>query len=179
MRWLAVFVLALSLVAAGCGGGNDEAATDTTTTTETTTTDTTTTDESATDETETTDTSGSGSLGDVSGDCLAAVTAFVALGQAVGGSGGGNTEDVLNAQKAFDDYIAKAPDEIKNDLQVIATAYGKYIKAVSDLGLAPGETPSTDQLAQLSGASAELTTPEVQAASEHWNAWATQECPSG
>ena len=47
LRWLSILVVALALVAAGCGGSdNESAATDETTIEETTTTDETTTEES-------------------------------------------------------------------------------------------------------------------------------------
>jgi hypothetical protein len=176
VRWLAVLVMALALVAAGCGGGDDSAASDETTVEETTTSEDTTTSEETT--TESTDTTGSGVVGSgVTEDCLSAVAAFTALGQAVGAAGGGNAANVDEAAQAFSDYADNAPDEIKADLQVLGKAYATYIKAVNDLGLQPGDTPSASQLAQLSSASQELATPEVQAAAEHWTAWAQKECP--
>ncbi|HEY6113547.1 MAG TPA: hypothetical protein VIV37_05545, partial [Gaiellaceae bacterium] len=50
MRWLSILVLAVSLVAAGCGGSNDESsAAEETTIEETLTEDTTTEDEATTD----------------------------------------------------------------------------------------------------------------------------------
>ena len=54
MRWLAILVLAVALVAAGCGGDDDSTASDDTTIEETLTDDTT-TDETTTDETTTDD----------------------------------------------------------------------------------------------------------------------------
>jgi len=176
---LIALVLAVALVGAGCGGG-DEAAGDETVVTETTT-DETTTDETTTDDstTEDTETDTSGSTGNLTEDCLAAVSAFAALAQGVGAAAGGNDEDVDEAAQAFSQYADKAPDEIRDDINVLAEAYGTYIQALKDLGLQPGDIPSAEQLQQLASASEKLNTPEITAASDHFNAWATANCPSG
>jgi len=172
MRWLAIViaVLGLALVGAGCGGGDDEAAGDETTiVTETT----------DTDATETTDTDTDvGDIGNLSEDCLAAVGAFAALSQAVGAAGaGGDTGNADESAELFREYADKAPDEIQDDIRVLAEAYATYIDELSGLSLQAGETPSADQSQQLSEAAAKLNTPEIQAASESFNTWATTNCP--
>src|SRR5262245_59050953 len=172
MRWLALLVMALALVAAGCGGGDDEsAASDETTIEETTTSSEETTTEETTeaDETET-EASGSGT-GFVTEDCIAAVAAFSSLAAGVGAASGGNAEGVEEAASQFEAYADKAPEEIQDDIRVLAEAYAVWIKAVNDLGLQPGETPSAEQLAQLGSASQQLNTPEVAEASENFNNW--------
>jgi len=172
MRWLAIViaVLGLALVGAGCGGGDDEAAGDETTiVTETT----------DTDATETTDTDTDvGDIGNLSEDCLAAVGAFAALSQAVGAAGaGGDTGNADESAELFREYADKAPDEIQDDIRVLAEAYATYIDELSGLSLQAGETPSADQIQQLSEAAGKLNTPEIQAASESFNTWATTNCP--
>ena len=173
MRWLtiAAVVLGLALVGAGCGGGDDEAASDESITI--TTEETTDTDETTEDTTEDTETSGS--IGDLTEDCLAAVSAFAALGQAVGAASGGTDAD--ESAEAFSEFADKAPDEIEDDIRVIAAAYSEYIQELSSLDLQAGEQPSAEQLQQLTEASQALATPEVTAASESFNAWATANCP--
>jgi hypothetical protein len=177
MRWLTigVVVAAFALVGAGCGGGDDESSadTDTVVATDTAGTDDTTSDDTTTEETET-DVSG----GLASGDCAEAVTAFVALGQAVAASGGSD-ESVEESSRLFQEFADKAPDEIKDDIQVLADAYAEYIAVLGDIGLQAGETPSADQIQQITQASAALSTPEVAAASENFNTWASTNCPSG
>jgi hypothetical protein len=169
---IAVAVLGLALVGAGCGGGDDEAAgDDTTIVTETTDTESTeTTDDTDTDV---------GDLGDVSEDCLAAVGAFVALSQAVGAAGaGGDPGNADESAELFSEYADKAPEEIQDDIRVLADAYAAYIEELSGLGLEAGATPSADQIQQLTEAAEKLNTAEVQAASESFNSWATTNCPA-
>jgi len=182
MRWLtiAVVLAAFALVGAGCGGGDDESAADTDTVvvtdtagTDETTDETTTEDTTTTDETET-DASG----GLASGDCVKAVAAFAALSQAVAaaGSSGSDAED---SARAFQEFADEAPDEIKDDIQVLGDAYASYIAVLSGLGLEQGETPSADQIQELSQAAETLNKPEVIAASDHFNTWASTNCPGG
>ncbi len=182
MRWLmiAVTVVALALFGVGCGGGESAADTDTTAITETTGTDETTTDETTTDETSTDETtedtdttaSGGGSLG----DCLDAVAAFAALSQAVAAAGASG-DDAEDSARLFQEFADKAPEEISDDIQVLADAYSDYITVLSNLGLQPGETPSADQIQKLEQAAEALNQPEVTAASDHFSSWASTNCP--
>ena len=176
MRWLTIVVavLGLALVGAGCGGGDEETADDDATVTITTETDTETTgttDEGTTDDG---DTSGTGVLTE---DCLAAVSAFVSLSQAVGlaatggGSGASQFSDELN------EFADKAPAEVQDDIRVLAEAYAAFIDELSDLDLQEGQVPSGDQIQALTEASEKLNTPEVTQASENFNAWAQTNCP--
>ena len=179
MRWLtiAVAITAFALVGAGCGGGDDEATGDTATVvaTDTTGTDETTTDETSTDETtEDTDTAASGGV--PSGDCLEAVAAFAALSQAVAAAGASG-DDAEDSARLFQEFADKAPEEISDDIQVLADAYAEYITVLSGLDLQAGETPSADQIQELEQASEALSQPEVTAASDHFSSWASTNCP--
>ncbi len=165
MRWLSILVLALAFVAAGCGGGDDESASDTTAITETTT-DGTTTD----DEDETSDTDDSGTI--ASDDCLELGSAAAALGQAFSGSGG----DEDDVSELYDELAERAPDEIKGDLEILASAWTEIAAALEDLDLQAGEVPSGDQLQEYQAALASVSTPEVTAASERISAWAEENC---
>jgi hypothetical protein len=169
----AVFVVAI----AGCGG-DDEAASDTDTTALTeTTTDETATDETATEET-TTEETDTGDLGDfASGECLELAQAGQALGAALGATG---TGDDLSAQsEAFQDFVDKAPEEIRADVQILADAFAKYADALGDIDIEPGETPSQEQALKLAQALGSLDQAEVTAASERVTAWTTENCSSG
>ena len=157
--------IAFALVGVGCGGSDDSAAT----------TDTATLTESTTEETTTDDTESS-AAGFPSADCLKAVSAFGVLAQAAAAAAGVDANDSLASFQAFAD---NAPDEIKDDLQVLASGYAAYIKTLSDLGLKQGEVPNADQTAALATASAAFSTSEFQTASDHWNAWLATNCPSG
>jgi hypothetical protein len=170
MRWLSILVLAVALVAAGCGGGNDESAasTETTTTEETTTSDTTTSDETTTEgSTDTTDLSGI--LGDE--DCLALASVGATMAQAFAGASGSTDNSA-----ELEDLASKVPDEIKADVQVLAQAFATYSAKLKDIGVEAGKTPTADQLQQLQGAIASLDQQELTAASQRIEAWSKKNC---
>jgi hypothetical protein len=182
MRWtmFAVLVAALALVGAGCGGGDDEGAGDTDTAvvtdtaTEDTTTEDTTTEDTTTEDTET-DTGGSGSL--ASGDCAELIGASAALSEAFGAAG--TSGDLGDAGTAFDSLADRVPDEIRDDFQVLADAYSEYADAIQDIGLEAGETPSAEQIGELTQALSAIDTQGVSEASTNISTWASANCPSG
>lgn len=161
-------VLALAFVGAGCGGGDDSSGATDTTLTETTATEETTTEGTTTEET-TTDTSG----GLASGDCAELVNASAELAQAFAAAGA--TGDSGGASDFFDQF--EAPDEIREDFQVLATAYAEYAAALQDIGLESGQTPTPDQLQQFQQALASIDQPAVAAASERISTWVNTNCP--
>jgi hypothetical protein len=168
MRWLSILVLAVALVAAGCGGGDDESAASTETTVEETTTSDTTTSEDTT--TESTDTDLSGILGDE--DCLALASVGATMAQAFSGASG-STDDNTEELEALAD---KVPDEIKADVQVLARAFATYADKLQDIGVEAGQTPSAEQLQQLQAAIASLDQEELTAASQRIEAWSQENC---
>ena len=164
MRWLAVLVLALALVAAGCGGGDDSTASDETTVEETTTSEDTTTSEETTD----TDVDASTILGDE--DCLKLASIGATFAQAVTGA----TDE--EATEAFQNLVDDVPDEIKADVQVLADWFAEYSAKLKDIGLQAGQTPTAAQVAQLQAALADTNQEELTAASERLQAWANANC---
>jgi hypothetical protein len=164
MRWLAVLVMALALVAAGCGGGDDSTASDETTVEETTTSEDTTTPEETTD----TDVDASAILGDE--DCLKLASIGATFAQAVTGA----TDE--EATEAFQNLVDDVPDEIKADVQVLADWFAEYSAKLKDIGLQAGQTPTAAQVAQLQAALADTNQEELTAASERLQAWANANC---
>jgi len=164
MRWLAVLVMALALVVAGCGGGDDSTASDETTVEETTTSDDTTTSEETTD----TDVDASAILGDE--DCLKLASIGATFAQAVTGA----TDE--EATEAFQNLVDDVPDEIKADVQVLADWFAEYSAKLKDIGLQAGQTPTAAQVAQLQAALADTNQEELTAASERLQAWANANC---
>ena len=170
MRWLALLVMALALVAAGCGGSDNESAatTDDTAVEETTTTET--TSEDTTTAEETTDTA---DLEDVLGDedCLALAGVGATIAQAFSGASDGTA-----STEELEQLADKVPDEIQADVETLAQAFTAYADEIKDIGLAPGATPNAEQVQQLQAAIASLDQDELTAASQRIEAWATKNC---
>src|SRR5262245_55625468 len=128
MRWLALLVMALALVAAGCGGGSDnESAATTETTTEETTSSDTSTDETTT---ESSDTTGTGDIEDVLGDedCLALAGVGATIAQAFSGASDGTA-----STEELEQLADKVPDEISADVQTLAAAFATYADKIKDI----------------------------------------------
>ena len=168
MRWLALLVMALALVAAGCGGGDDESAGSDETTIEETTTTETTSEDTTSEETTDTDVDVSEILNDE--DCLRLAGIGATFGQALTGA----TDE--EAAEAFQNLVDEVPDEIKADVQVLADWLADYMAKLQDIGIQAGQTPTAEQLAQLQTALADSNQPELTAASERLQAWATENC---
>jgi ABC-type glycerol-3-phosphate transport system substrate-binding protein len=170
MRWLALLVMALALVAAGCGGSDNESAatTDETTTTETTSGDTTTSEETTSEET-----TGTSDLGDVLGDedCLALAGVGATIAQAFSGASGGTA-----STEELEQLADKVPEEIRADVQTLAAAFATYADKIKDIGITPGSTPNADQVQQLQAAIASLDQDELTAASQRIEAWSKKNC---
>ncbi len=174
MRWLALLVLALALAAAGCGGGDDEpSAADDTTTIEETTTDDTTSEETTTSD-ETTD--GDADFDFADEDCQALVAAYVSVSGAFAQAATGSSEDLADQTDAFSEFADKVPEEIRADVQTIASAYAQYIQAYQDSGIEPGQIPTAEQAQQLQAALESVGDADVTAASERLGAWTQENC---
>ena len=174
----------LAIAAAGCGGSDESSGTDTTTAAETTTEDTTTeateteTDTDTATETDTeTDTDASGSGSFASGDCVDLVKSSQELTQALSSLGSGSG-DLKDSARLFQEFVDKAPGEIKADLQIMADAFIKYADVLGDVDLKSGETPSAADLAKLQEAAQSIDTAKVTAASQRLSAWAQKNCPN-
>ena len=164
MRWLALLVMSIALVAAGCGGGSNESAA-------TTTTETTTTESTSTEDTSTGTTDLSGILDNK--DCLALAGIGATIAQALSGATSGNA-----SPEELQQLVDKVPDEIQADVQTLADAFGQYAAKLKDIGIKAGSTPSAAQLQQLQAAIASLDQQKLTAASNHIEAWAKDNCQS-
>ena len=166
MRWLSILVVALALVAAGCGGSDDESSATTETTVEETLTDETSTDDSTTEAT--TETDISGLLGDE--DCVALGSVGASIAAAFSGAADSGSQEDL------DELASKVPDEIKADVQTLAAAFATYSEKIKDIGIEAGATPNAQQLQELQAAIASLDQKELTAASQRLDAWSKENC---
>jgi len=167
-RLLLGFVVVLAFVAAGCGGGGGSSSSETTTTTETTTQTTTQTTTEAAGSTTTTDLSKL--LGDK--DCQALIAAGATVAQAFSGASGSTDA----SDKQLQGLVSKVPDAIKGDVDTLAKWYASYAAKLKAIGIKSGQTPSASQLQQWQAAVASLGTQKVQAAAQHLDTWAKQNC---
>jgi hypothetical protein len=158
-------VLVLALFGASCGGDSDTASDTDTVVTETTDE---TTDETTTDET--TDDDGSFATG----ECASLVAAAASVSQAF--SATGDTAEVEEARAQFEEFAENAPDEISEDLQVLAEAYDEFADIMDDAGFEPGETPTAEAIAEFQAAIAAIDQAEVTEAAANVNAWTTANC---
>jgi len=175
LRRLSILLVAVVLVitAAGCGGGDESSASGDTMATETSMEETTTGEATASSDTDTDIDSGTG-FNWASEDCQSLVKAYIGLSAAIGAATTG--QDVSGDVEAFTKYVDEVPDEIKADVQTLASAYSTFLDELKGLGLQPGQVPSADQIQALDKASKELGTSDIQAASDRMNAWTTANC---
>ncbi len=88
----------------------------------------------------------------------------------------GGKADLNGYSDAMDALANAAPDEIKPDFKTFAEAIKQFASAMSDAGLKAGETPTAAQIAKLTTASQKLSTPKIQAATQHLEAWGQKNC---
>ena len=168
MRWLSILVIALALVAAGCGGSDDESAASDETTLEETLTEETTTDEETTD--------GDADFDFADEDCQSLVAAFLGVSQAFAAAAGGSDAELEEQTEAFAEFADDVPDEISDDVATLAAAYGQYVEVIQEAGIEPGQIPTAEQAQELSEALESVGTADVTAASERLGAWTTENC---
>jgi hypothetical protein len=167
-------VLLLSLVVASCGGtaGDDTSSTPSSGVNVTTTT------AEAPDD----DGNEGGVPDSFSSTCLEATQGMAAamsaystgLAQAFGGSL--DEESLQLTADQLEAMAEAAPDEIKDDLGVIAAALSAFYTALAETGYQAGSTPDADQLAQLSALSESIDNEAFEEASDNINAWFTENC---
>lgn len=174
-RLLVVFVAFAVLV--GACGGDDDAAQDATTDTPAATT-TAAPPAGAGD-------GGSVDLGDVfSGDCRDAVGGVAAaMGAYTTGLASAFTGQLDESElEAAEDQLRRlseeAPDELKDDLDVIANALAEFYRAFADIGFDPsgGQTPTPEQIEQLGQIAEQFDSADLQAAGDNVTAWFAANC---
>ena len=157
-------VLVLVLVGASCGGDSDTATDTDTVVTET--------EGITAEETTTDETSDDGSF--ATGECSTLVTAAASVATAF--SGTGVTAEADETQAQFEEFAENAPDEIADDLQVLAEAYEEYADALADVDIEPGQAPDAETLQEIQAAIASIDQVEVTEAAANVNAWTTANC---
>ncbi|MEX0795509.1 MAG: hypothetical protein WD274_02320 [Acidimicrobiia bacterium] len=166
-------LLLVALVVVSCGG---DAGGDDTTTAPSDDVNVTTTTAAAPDDDDGND------LDSLSSTCLeatqgmaAAVSAYsTGMAQAFGGSL--DDESLQLTADQLEAMAEAAPDEIKDDLKVIAEQLGAFYTALAESGYEPGATPDADQLAELSALAESIDNEVFEEASDNINAWFEENC---
>lgn len=174
---LLTLVAALALVASGCGSSSESSSDETTIETETGATETDTTVEAVTEDTEAETESGAGIGALANEDCLELANVGAKLSQALGATGA--TADSEATTEFFDELADKAPDEIKDDLTVLAAAWQEIAATLGDVDLTSGDTPSPEDIQKLQELSTKFDTPELTEASQNLAAWSQEHCGTG
>jgi hypothetical protein len=118
----------------------------------------------------------------VSAVCLEATQAMAsaasAYGSGLAGAAGG-TLDEQSLQQAADQIqamAAAAPDEIKDDFQIIADGLTQFYSALADMGFQPGSVPTEEQLTQLNQIFDSIDQTAFETASNNIEAWFNDNC---
>ena len=163
---IAIIGALLLLALAACGGGDDESSSDTTAAE---------TVAAATTESEEPTQSGESS-GTPDFASAANCQELGQLGAAVSSALSGTGSDTEDTVEAFSQFADKAPEEIRDDFQVLADAYSKIAEALGDVNLAAGETPGPEALQKLQEVSSQINQAEVTEASNNITAWVQENC---
>jgi hypothetical protein len=118
-----------------------------------------------------------GGVIDVS-DCAAVGAAMASAGGAFASAVGGDASQMQAAVDQLQGYVDQVPDEIKDDLNTVATSYQQYVQAMADSGYDPtsGQAPTAEQLAAISAAGDAMSTDEFTTASDNVSAWLDANC---
>lgn len=171
----AVLVLALVVVASGCG--SKKSASGTTTAATTTTATTTSSSSSGGSTTTTTSSSSSGTASFASAkNCLELAGIGQKFAQAMAAANSSGKSSLDNVAEVYRALAKAAPSAIRSDFETIAGAFESYVEAVKKAGFTPGKVPTASQLAALSSAAKSFSSPKLQSAEQHLSAWGKKNC---
>lgn len=152
---------------AACGGGSGDATTTTQPQATTTTADATTTTDGI-----------GGPDGGLSEMCLESSEAMAEAMEGYGQSFGAPGEDA--DWEALADQLQAAadaaPEEIREDFQVLASELGKFYEAMGDFDFTAGQAPTPEQLAQMQAAIESVDQEALETASANLEAWFEDQC---
>ena len=86
--------------------------------------------------------------------------------------------DFEKAADALDEIAENAPDEIKDDFEVLAGFMREYLEAVGDIDLT-SETPDPEDIQKLQEFAESIDQARLTEAGENIQAWAAENCPQG
>jgi hypothetical protein len=161
-----VFIVALALIAGGCGGSSKKKSASPTTTA---------TAASTTTAATTTTTSAAPTFASTK-NCAELIALGAKFSQALQATSGNVAASIAAETKVLQAFAAAAPSEIRGDFTTLADAFNAYAQAYAKAGLKPGKTPTAAQLLQLETAAKAFSTPKLAAAEKHLSAWSRKNC---
>jgi hypothetical protein len=181
---LALFVLVLTLVTAGCGGGGSKSAateatsetatTEVAATTEAATTEAATTEAATTEETTTVaaTTTTANLSGFSGGKCRDLAESSQKLSQAF--SGGTSGQSLKKYAELLQDFAKKVPSDVRADFKVLADYVSKIAEVAGNVKV--GQTPDPQTLAKLQQIATSINQSKLTKASQHISAWVQKNC---
>ena len=120
-------------------------------------------------------------LANIGGECVEASTAlFGAMGGAAAAMMG-DTSELEEGADALEEFADKAPDDIADDVAIVAAAVKEFVEELADMDFDPssGEEPSAEDMERLQELGAVFEDEEVSEASDRLTAWFTENCETG
>lgn len=112
--------------------------------------------------------------------CAEVITAMAAAAASIPQAMSGELGDLGTSVEQMEAFAEAAPEEIREDLVLVAQGYSAYTEAMAESGYDPasGEAPPPEVIAALTAAGTALQDADFVAASERVNAWFASECGS-
>jgi len=113
-------------------------------------------------------------------ECAQVVAAMGAAAAAVPQAMSGEAGDLSTSIEQMEAFAAAAPEEIRDDLLIVAQGYAAYSAATQGTGYDPssGQPPPPEVIAAIQQASQELQDADFQAASDRVSVWFQEQCGS-
>ena len=111
-------------------------------------------------------------------ECAQVVSAMAAAAAAIPQVMSGEAGDLSTSVDQLEAMAEKAPEEIRDDLLLVAQGYATYSQALQDSGYDPasGQAPPPEVIAALTEAGQTLNDADFQAASGRVSAWFAENC---
>jgi hypothetical protein len=110
--------------------------------------------------------------------CVQGVQAFTALAGAAGSASTNGVAGIDRSVDALERYADAGPSAIKDELKVLAGAYGAYAKGIADSGWDPksGKPPTQEQATAISAAGRKISSDEVKTAGDKVSSYFEEHC---
>jgi hypothetical protein len=113
-----------------------------------------------------------------SGECAEASAAFLSAAGGASSAISGTDEDLEQSLDQLEAFADVAPDEIKDDFEVVVDAYAEMVEIFADLDFDPnsGEPPSDETMAALAEVGERFDDGDLQEAQNNITGWFEENC---